>query len=275
MLAVRVGYCCTNLSLPSRFKTTTLTWCINHPNECGQKLAGLYEHNFTELARVIKWNILNDVWLYRISSDLNPLADHSIGVDVFQSWVLESSALHTAKDVIMCYLKLGGRLTCHPAQHVSIGTESEGVLEHSLRNLIYHGQLFDALDLPRSRFAPINIHASGGKDPLPRISRYRAALDLLPESVSTRLTFEVEDRGFWGAANLRRYFPNVPIVFDTLHHNCNSFGLTQSYAFNVCAESWDVASLIHHSEGLTGALDRRHSDYIVSLPDLPSDVELE
>jgi len=274
--AYRIGYCCINLTLPSRFKTTTLSWCVRNKLAYANKLERIYEHNFIELTKVIKWNQENNIWLYRLSSDLNPLADHALGYDIFNNWVTKSIALQHAKNQIREYLSFGGRITAHPGQYVSIGSTDQKIRTNALANLNYHGHLFDLLELPRTRFACINIHASGGTNPLPRINIYKSSLENMPEAIITRLTLEVEDSGFWGVQNLLTYFPEIPIVFDTLHHKCNHFQISELEAFELCATTWkEVPQLIHHSEGRANPTDRRHSDFIQKLPDLPADMELE
>jgi len=276
----RVGYCCINLSIPSKFRTTTVSWCQRNPDLFKNKLLDIYDHNFSELSKVIEWNILNNIWLYRISSDLNPLHDHPLGEYLFPAWAESLPAsLVAAKNSVKKYLDLGGRLVIHPSQYCSIGSERESVRLATIYNLSYHGTLFDLLGIPSNRFGLINIHLSGGKDPLPRIHFYYETLAALPESVTNRLTFETEHSGFWGAKNILKYFPDFPIVFDTLHHKCNSHNLPDDEAYSICESTWhgleNIPQLIHHSEGKSHPLDKSHSDYVENLPNYPADVEIE
>ena len=76
----RIGFCC--ISLPdgeysgTKFKSTTLSWCQKNKDEAEAKLKNIYAHNLKELAAVINYCIEKKMWIYRISSDLFPLADH-------------------------------------------------------------------------------------------------------------------------------------------------------------------------------------------------------
>jgi UV DNA damage endonuclease len=73
----RTGYCCINLSLEEKFRTMTLAWANrNKPEDVEKKWNDIIKHNFSLFYKIISWNIENKIYLYRISSDLVPFADH-------------------------------------------------------------------------------------------------------------------------------------------------------------------------------------------------------
>ena len=73
----RTGYCCINLSVDERFRTMRLGWAAKNAKDIVRnKWNEIITHNFGLLYKIIDWNITNKVYLYRISSDLVPLADH-------------------------------------------------------------------------------------------------------------------------------------------------------------------------------------------------------
>ena len=73
----RTGYCCINLTIADKFRTMQLGWANrNKKEDVVNKWKEVVIHNFNLLTTIINWNITNKVYLYRISSDLVPFADH-------------------------------------------------------------------------------------------------------------------------------------------------------------------------------------------------------
>lgn len=277
----RIGFCCIVLGKnPSKFRSTTVTWCKNNPESFQEKLETITSHNLLELIKVINFCIDKKIWLYRISSNLIPLPDHDIGENIWLNSVNKFPDIwNHVKQKVQEYLKLGGRLTIHPSQYISISSPKSDVVKNSIKNLEYHGLLFDRLGLPRNHFALINIHISNGKLGQNCVETVLESLCKLSDSVTKRLTFENEDKSFWTVENIAAYFA-IPIVFDTLHYSCNVGNISADLAHKISSESWktfapNIKQLCHHSEGVSGPTDRRHSDYITYIPDLNCDVEVE
>jgi UV DNA damage endonuclease len=275
---MRIGFCCILLgNEASSFKKTTMTWCKKNPDLVSDRLTQIYSHNLSELSRVITWCKANSVKLYRISSDLFPLADHEIGQETWQNFK-SNKCWETPKKVVSDFIKnYGGRLTSHPSQYVSLGSLSEKVREASIKNLQHHAEVFDLLGLPQNRFAAINIHLNNGKcgTQTDFIKCFDKSFSLLDDNITNRLTLENEDKGCWTVENITQYFPQFSVVFDTLHHSCNSGVLSFEKAYKKAFETWNEKVLTHHSEGINGPKDRRHSDFIVDLPKYSEDVDIE
>jgi UV DNA damage repair endonuclease len=155
------------------------------------------------------------------------------------------------------------------------------VRENSIKNLNHHGGFMDKLGLPQDHSAHINIHLSNGKDPIPLLPFFRESLAKLKPNILNRLTFENEHSGFWTVSNIRSYFPNVPVVFDSLHYICNPDALLSfDDAFKSAILTWkNTSPVFHHSEGKSKTDDRAHSDYIKHIPKIFSqynvDIEVE
>lgn len=277
----RTGYCCINLSIDERFRTMTLAWANrNREQDVRNKWREVVEHNFRLLKVITEWNILNKVYLYRISSDLIPFADHEkYGYlwDEFRNDPLSGNVVSPVREILYRYIILGGRLTIHPGQFVSIGSPNKQVCESSIKNLEYHGELLDILGLPKNFNCPINIHVSNGsKDPDLIAKNVEESLQKLSESVRKRLVFENEQSGCWTPENLRKHFPQIPITFDYHHYNINPGTLSLDKALEITSESWPNNDPVqHYSEGRSKPLDKAHSDYVDSLPDRPWDIEVE
>ena len=277
----RTGYCCINLSLEERFRTITLAWANRNVKEdVLNKWNDIVKHNFSLLYTIISWNIENKVYLYRISSDLIPFADHDDWGWMWNDWrgnIENYGLLGPVREIIKRYISLGGRFTIHPGQFVSIGSAKETVRNNSIKNLEYHGQLLDLMGLPQDYSCPINIHVSNGtKDCNVTANYIKNSIQLLSNSVMSRLVFENEQHGCWHPTNLCKLFPEVPITFDYHHFRLNDGGIDVGEAVRITSDSWPNNDPVqHYSEGRDNPDDPAHSDYIRILPDSQYDIEVE
>lgn len=273
----RLGYCCQNLSMMRNFRIMQLGRSLADITAAEKKWNEIITHNLNLLADITNWNIQNNVWLYRISSDLIPLADHDQFKHLFDSLIANTnhSAVNNAKDALRTYLGMGGRLTIHPSQFVSIGSASPITRNNSINNLIYHGKLLDMLGLPNNYDCPINIHVSNGTKPS-EITQNNVfdSFNKLPVNVLNRLVFENEQSGCWTVLKLKECFPNTPITFDHHHALLNPGSPVDDES--LAASTWpNNDPLQHYSEGRAKQLDPAHSDYVNKLPITHFDLEIE
>ncbi len=100
----------------------------------------------------------------------------------------------------------------------------------------------------------------------PRLCRFAACLDRLPERVRARLTVENDDVTYTPAdlVPLCRAV-GLPLVYDVHHHRCNPDGLTIEQATRRALATWNREPLFHISSplaGWTGPKPGRHHDFI-------------
>lgn len=277
----RTGYCCINLTLDESFKTMKLTWAEKNEVLVESKWKGIVEHNLNLLTKITNWNIANNIFLYRISSDLIPFADHEKWGRLWREnlnsdWMRE--IVEPAKQALVLYRSLGGRLSIHPGQFVSISSPNKETRVKSIAHLEYHGELLDLLGLPCNYDCPINIHISNGTKGESVVDNVNESLDLLSLSVTRRLVFENEQSGYWKPGNIRKHF-KVPITLDFHHllinpHHEDEYTLDEIIKFT--SESWPNNDPIQHwSEGRAHEKDPAHSDYVSKMPNSPYDIEVE
>lgn len=259
-----LGYCCINLSIKSKFKNTTQKWLFANPDLAEDKLLSIYNHNLSELIRVLDWNMSNNIKLYRISSDVIPFADH---IKFQYLWQTFKIAAHPVQLKVKEYLDWGGRLCIHPSQYVSLGSSNPNTRDNSIRTLEYHGELLNYLGCPSDYNCPINIHLSNGRNIKDAVPFIQDCLGVLSDSVMSRLVFENEDCGNWRWQNIMRYFSNFPVTLDFHHWKINNSGEKISDVVNKCVDTWGKFDpIFHHSEGKEHPYDRSHSDFIQKLP---------
>jgi len=221
----------------------------------------------------------NGVFLYRISSDLIPFADHDDWGQLWREgirsdWMAEASA--PARQALTTYRTLGGRITIHPGQFVSISSPNNETRRKSLANLEYHGQLLDYLGLPENVECPINIHISNGTKGEAVVPFVEESLRLMSNSVRNRIVFENEQSGYWTPSNIRKHF-RVPITLDYHHLLINpDEGFTLEEIVKFTRDSWpNIDPVQHWSQGRAHEKDVAHSDFVTLIPDQPYDIEVE
>lgn len=273
---IRLGVCCLVLGVnQTAFKTLQLKRTQLEINPL-EKVFTVYQNNLNELVKVLKYLESVDILQYRISSDMFPLADHPEFKHLWDTFCEKDYFWINARNAVKHYLEIGGRLSTHPDQFCIISSANEDTNKKGIINLEYHAKMFDMLGIPRSYFCPINIHVSNGKSSDNAGIVVKRNIQLLSESVRSRLVFETEDKSYWTYQNLHKHFPNIPITLDYHHRLINNMGENEQEAHDFCVQTWkDTVPLFHHSEGRTNPLDRAHSDFIENLPVCAKNVDIE
>jgi len=229
-------------------------------------IRSLYLHNARMLRDVLRKVAASGVRLFRVSSAMFPLSDR-VPRGLWDNDVLR-------RELAMCgevARKHGIRLTTHPGQFCVLSSDSDSVVEKAIVELEHHAWMFDAMGMPRSPDAAINVH--GGK--ADRAERLIDAIRSLPEASRSRLTLENDETCY----SLVDLLPvaletGVPIVWDSHHHVFNDGGLDGAEAADAADETWPkgVKPLQHISntepgkEGGSFTERRKHSDMIHYVP---------
>ena len=110
--------------------------------------------NVQDLYKILEWNLANDIYFYRLSSDIIPWASE------YQMEELPDykEILDTCQMVGSFAKKHGMRLTAHPGHFNKLASPKERVFQLTYKDLRVHADLFDMIGLDRSPFAKLNIH---------------------------------------------------------------------------------------------------------------------
>jgi UV DNA damage endonuclease len=178
------------------------------------------------------------------------------------------------------------RCSTHPDQFVVPASATKSVVEKSIVELKSHGKMMDAMGLPQTYDAPINIHMNIYKGGTKEIAkRFIDVYNDLPINVKSRLVLENEDKtNSWKVEELYELIysnTGIPITYDNLHFRCNPGKLSAKEAVKLCMSTWDkYRPLFHFSDNdTTNKNPRAHGDYVRSIPeeyvDLDVDFEFE
>ena len=274
---MQLGYACINMQLSyppkgiqrrttgrSMIKRTFQEKGLDYASEISLK-------NARDLHHIMAWNVLNGYKFFRIGSDLFPWAsEYKISelkdIEQIKQW------LHSAGVMAKTH---GIRLTSHPGPFNVLVSPHQHVVEKCVVDLSIHGELFDMIGLSRTPYNKINIHLGGAYgDKESAMDRFCKNFELLPESVSSRLTVENDDKeSMYSVKDLYYGIYNrigVPIVFDYHHHRFCDGGLSEQDALELAISTWPegITPATHYSESRSIEKEddkirpQAHSDYV-------------
>lgn len=266
-LHTNLGLVCITHSDEVRYKTTTRK-VLHTLDDAAQteKLRTIYAENIARLRKAIDFCLANNINLYRMTSNLFPFADEGKGADLLSEFADDLAEVGTDA------AKRNLRLVLHPDQFVVLSSDSENVIENSIKILKLHARTMDLLKQPRSERAVINIHGGKGN----RSDKLVETIEKLPDEIRLRLTLENDEHAYSSAQILevcRR--AKVPFVFDAHHHVCREKIEDYNHSsvaemFYAARETWEnpANQLVHISNGRDKFGDRSHSDLISVMPDV-------
>lgn len=279
---MNMGYACINmqLSYPQKYggkekgvepittgrsmiKRTFETKGLDYASELTLK-------NVKDLNGIISWNILNGYDFYRMSSGLAPWKteydwDDLKDIDEIKRW------FHSAGTMAKTH---GVRLTSHPGPYNVLVSPKEEVVVNCIKDLTIHGDEFDMMGLSRTPYNKINIHLGGAYgDKEASMKRFVKNFPRLPESVSSRLTLENDDKASMYSVKDLYYGIykkiGIPIVFDYHHHKFCTGGMSEQEALEMALSTWgDIKPVTHYSESRRDEQKdetirvQAHSDYV-------------
>jgi len=273
---MNLGYACINMTLGAQTPriTTNRSMVKKTFNERGVAYASeLALENVRDLFEIIKWNVKNNIKVFRISSDIFPWGSE-YNLEDLPDYNKISNILKGCGT----YAKENGlRISSHPGPFNVLVSPNSKVVENTFKDLELHGKVFDLLGLELSPYNKINIHCNGVYgDKIAAMDRFIANFKKLPENVRKRLTIENDDKASMYSVKDLMYIHNaikIPIVFDYHHHIFCTGDLSEEEALRLAVSTWgDITPVVHYSESKAlheennKLKPQAHSDYIKSLP---------
>ena len=270
------GYACINQGFSTRPKskriTTNRTMIKRTFHERGIAYASeLALQNLRDLRTILEWNLENDIYFFRISSDIIPWASEYDLRDMPNYGAIHAAALSAGNFA----RQHGMRITSHPGPFNKLASPKERVFQLTATDLTVHGDLFDLIGLPRTPYAKLNIHvgAAYGDKPF-ALDNFCRNFERLPDNVRSRLTVENDDKtSLYSTLELYEGVYKrigIPIVFDYHHHMLHTGGQTEQEALELALSTWgDIKPVVHYAEsrslehGNPKIKPQAHSDRIV------------
>jgi UV DNA damage endonuclease len=263
---MRIGYACINTRLPTSARTVRLA------NATPERLRELIASNLDALEAILRWNAEHDIRVFRVTSNLVPLASHSANTlawwDEFGERLAEIGTLVRDEQLA---------LSTHPGQYTVLGSARPEVVAAAVDEVEYHARLFDAMRLPDPH---IVVHVTGTDD------RFSRAFAQLSPGAQRRLVLENDERRSLADALVLAGRLGARVVFDPFHHSLNgSFDGEPTRELAVLASAgWDGRQEVHFSTQQAGKRPGAHADsldleafaaFARDVADLPLDCVLE
>ena len=270
--SIQLGLCCINTILRAQKPTIFASRSVilkTIETKGVDNLKDIIIQNLKDVLLMMDWNELHGIKVFRLSSNMFP---HKSNPKV------EDYALDFAFDLLSAIGEksrtLNQRLTFHPGQYDVIGTPRHDVFQHTCRDLKYHADLLDLMELDKN--SVIVIHGGGtygDKDATKE--RWIKQFYMLPENVQSRIVLENCEKNFSIVDCLEiSYRVNIPVVFDTHHFGCykilhphEKFYRPEYYIEGIL-ETWykrEIKPKFHVSQQGSGKCGH-HSDYVETIP---------
>lgn len=252
---MKLGYPCINRSINCtsnhHFKLTSYS---------PAKLKGTIGANLDCLEKTIEFNKNHSLLFFRIGSPLIPFAAHPICKFNWQHFFKKRFKK------IGAYLKMHYfRISLHPGQFVLLNSTRKEMVRKSIKDLEYHCDLLDLLNLDRT--AKVQIHIGGVYgDRESAMKRFVAVYKKLPEKIKKRLVIE-NDHLHYSLKDCLYISQktNLPVVFDILHHQCLNNGEKIRKAIIQAMKTWgtiDGKLMVDYSNQKINAKKGNHAESI-------------
>jgi UV DNA damage endonuclease len=280
---MNIGYACINMTLGEQTPriTTNRSMVKKTFTQKGISYASeLALQNSRDLFEILKWNVANNIKLFRTSSDMFPWASEYNLEDLPDynkiSNILKGCGTY-AKDN-------GLRINSHPGPFNVLVSPNPKVVQNTIIDLELHGKVFDMMGLSQTPYNNINIHCNGVYgDKISAMDRFCDNFEKLSDSVKKRLTIENDDKASMYSVSDLMYIHKkigIPIVFDYHHHQFCTGDLSEKDALELASTTWPkgITPEVHYSESKaiheenSKLKPQAHSDYIKQLPNLYGNV---
>ena len=283
---MNLSLCCISNILAEqghKFRTMTFkSFSSKEREESLEKLSGIIINNFNTAEKIVRHCKENNIQGYRLSSDLCPVIKHPDVMLALEDLPNYNDIEESIKDLSLAIKETGIRVSAHPSEYITLTSDDDVKVQHSLIDLELHAEIFDRLELSKSYYNPLNIHIRKEGDAKDLSGTFIKNFERLSESVKSRLVLENNDTGnTWTVKNLKKYIYNdygIPVTFDNLHHEMLNHDVSHKDAFFEAYSTWNCTPIFHYSEGKNGT--RAHKDMAENLPvhyneDVLFDVELK
>jgi UV DNA damage endonuclease len=269
-MSIQFGYACLNVTLGpkqggfrSMIRKTFQSKGLEHASS-------LTHENVETLCGIIQWNNQHGIKVYRMTSGLAPWASE-YELDQLPDWHDIRAGLERAGKLAR---DGGQRLSFHPGQFNCLTSPREHVVLNCIRDLRIHGEIMDAMGMPNTPAAKINIHLGGAFGQKEEsMDRWCRNFERVPDSVKRRLTVENDDKAnCYSVVDLHKIHQRtgVPTVFDAHHFEIGAKDdLSYEDSIKLAASTWPTGiRQVCHLSNSAKIFENKpvaitaHSDYI-------------
>ncbi len=252
---MKIGYPCRNNSIGC---TSSKTFRLR--NYSPDNLIKKTTKNIKCLEKTLSYNVKNNIFFFRITSDLVPFASHRV---CKYNW--QEHFKGDLKRIGMLIKKNNIRISMHPDQFIILNSKKERVCSNSIKELEYHARVLELMELDQT--AKIQLHVGGVYgDKNTSIKRFINNYDEIKDKIKKRLVIENDDKSYTSADCLYiNSKTGVPVLFDYFHHRLNNAGEDTGTLVKKIISTWkrkDGPPMMDYSSQLEGERRGRHAEHI-------------
>ncbi len=265
MTIVRLGYVAMSMGLknasPSKAMTFTQFQKIEDRAAAMHKLERIALENLENTHRILKHNLFNDIYFYRFSSRLIPLATH----EELSDWDYIRPLKGKLAEIGEFVKKHMMRVDFHPDHFVVLNSPRREVFLNSITNLEMHYLLLTAMNLDATHRCVLHV---GGKynDIEKSLERFVVNWNDIPLPIQQMIMLENDDTSFTLDDTLYLCEKlGIPLIFDYHHHLAYHRHDRWDDKWDRVVATWRGSPLpikMHISSPKSEDKFRHHSDYV-------------
>lgn len=266
-----IGYACNNISLgkSGKFRVMTVKSALKmSEQDRHDELKKRTRENFSNLYDITKWNVENNIHLYRVSSGMCILFTHEV---CNYNFTEDQVVIDLCSKIVSMCKDNDIRMTIHPDAYNVLGSVNQCVIDNTIVALEYHYKLMALLNIDT-----MCLHVGCKTDGIEATKqRFIDTFNKLSDNLKGIICLENDDKSFNVSDTLEICEAiGIPMILDIHHNRCLPSEYMCSHYIDRIVDTWDHRKpKCHISTGKLNITDRSHADY-VSANDLISVYEI-
>lgn len=270
---IRLGYACYNKAVNTKFRKGNFNKFKTIISEEGQKnfVKPLIIENLEMTIKILNWNIMNDVHLYRFTSNMIPFETM-----LKWKWWEDKDISKLCRKIRYLCKKHDIQTSIHPDQFVVLNSPDETIVEKSIKILKCQCRLAKMLG---SELVLIHVGSTRenlkegktlktlDKNKTEALQRFIDNFNKLMPSIQDMIYIENDCQSYTIEEVLALCNElGRPMVADYHHDKCNPSENSFSFYSTAIYSTWKNSNLrpkIHLSSGKSSDTDRSHADYVL------------
>lgn len=259
---MNIGYACKHQVLGSGNKKMTYKKLSTYSKEEQKNIMyELSKNNLMNVKEILLQNIKDNIFMFRFSSGIFPMATHPKIVEWWNPIPLFKKQLMEIGEIIN---NNNIRVSVHPGQFTILTNTNPDVTENAFNELIHSYNILHSLKLNVT--PDIVIHV-GGKygDMKKAVITLINNFNRLPQGCKDMIRFE-NDQNIYTVQQTYHIckFLNIPMILDIEHHKYNTGDIDLETAFYLFLDTWKDGLIpkIHLSSQLKSCSKHAHADFI-------------
>lgn len=256
-MKIRLGYACISNTL-NITSSSTMTYSYYNKNDkefINKKLDKIIISNFEALKEILNYNIKNEIYFFRMTSNLIPLATHpNVDFEIFKRYD------KYFKEIGKIIKENNLRVDMHPDQYCVLNSINNNTVNTSINILKNCQNMFDAMNINSKLVLHVGGKTNGKKEGM---KRFINNFNLLDDNLKKMIILENDDKVY----NIKNVLKicntlNIPMVLDYHHYKCNKTNEKIEDYIEKIFNTWDTIPKIHFSSPKSKKEKRAHHEYI-------------